>query len=98
MFAYKLVSSVLPRGTVAQARLASSLISNLHKSVEDLPMREAVRYTNNENLKISAAEFKAAAMAHANALLSHGIKTGDSILLWLPDYKQKVRNAFTFKH
>lgn len=89
MLANKLVCLVLPKGNV-QARMASSLISNLYKSVEELPMREAVRYTNKENMKMSAVEFKAAAAAHANALLSHGIKTGDSILVWLPDYKQKV--------
>lgn len=69
-------------------RAASALVSQINDSVAALPMREAVRYTN-KNMKWTAGEFLDFVDAHANALLEHGFKAGDTIALWLPDAAEK---------
>jgi hypothetical protein len=71
-----------------QMRMASALVSSFESSVNALPGREAVRYTDH-NIKWTAGEFKGYADAHANALLEHGFHSGDTIAVWLPEGAEK---------
>mmetsp|Transcript_3954 Transcript_3954/g.5482 ORF Transcript_3954/g.5482 Transcript_3954/m.5482 type:complete len:252 (+) Transcript_3954:2-757(+) len=79
----------LTRGVkIVRCRAVSSLVSQFDESVQKLPLREAVHYTK-KNLKWTADEFKFYCESHANALVDHRFKTGETIALWLPDSAEK---------
>jgi acyl-coenzyme A synthetase/AMP-(fatty) acid ligase len=59
------------------------------ESVQKLPMREAVRFKEN-NTKWTASDLKLHVDAHANALLEHRFKKGDKIALWMEPNQHKV--------
>jgi hypothetical protein len=69
-------------------RSASSLISGFERTVNDLPMREAMRYTE-KNLKWSAAEFKQFVDSQANGLIDVGFMKGETIAVWMKDGAEK---------
>jgi acyl-CoA synthetase (AMP-forming)/AMP-acid ligase II len=75
--------------TPASFRYASSLVTKFDTSISDLPLREAVRYTE-KNMKWTAKEFQRQAESHANALINLNlVKAGDIIAVWLPDSAEK---------
>jgi hypothetical protein len=74
--------------TDVSKRQISSLVSKFEASISELPMREAVRYTN-KNMKWSASELKKFVDSHANALLEQGFVQGERILLLLPESAEK---------
>merc|ERR1711988_1671170 len=69
-------------------RHASSLVQKFEDSVSALPLREAVRYTE-KNMKWSASELKGYVDSHANALIEHGFRSGEKILMYLPEGAEK---------
>lgn len=69
-------------------RQASSLVSKFNDSINSLPLREAVRYTE-KNLKWTAKEFNVYVDAHANALIDIKFMPGDTIAVWLPECAEK---------
>ena len=70
-------------------RHASSVMMQYEESVQKLPMREAVRFKEN-NTKWTASDLKLHVDAHANALLEHRFKKGDKIALWMEPNQHKV--------
>lgn len=81
-------SSMLPV-TFDKRFMASALLTKYEASVEQLPMREAVRYTSIKNGKWTATELKTKVDAHANGLLDIGINTGDTIGIWMDECPER---------
>ena len=75
-------------GCMSIMRHASSLVQKFEDSVSALPLREAVRYTE-KNMKWSASELKGYVDSHANALIEHGFRSGEKILMYLPEGAEK---------
>jgi len=75
--------------TPASFRYTSSLVTNFDTAISELPLREAVRYTD-KNMKWTALEFQRQVESHANALIDLNlVKNGDTIAVWLPDSAEK---------
>lgn len=72
----------------SQSRLMSTLINKLSVSVNELPMREAIRY-KEKNMKFTATQLLDHVTSHAAGLLEWGVAPGDTIGLWLPDKVEK---------
>lgn len=85
----KSISSAVAVHTAANR----AFVTNVIKSVNELPMREALRYTG-KNVKWTAQEFKSYADAHTGALLEYGFTTDDSIAVWLDDSAEKHVTIF----
>lgn len=69
-------------------RFVSTLINKLSASVNELPMREAIRY-KEKNMKLTANQLLDHVTSHAAGLLEWGVAPGDTIGLWLPDKAEK---------
>lgn len=81
-------SSVLPMA-FNKRFMASALLTKFEASVEQLPMREAVKYTSIKNGKWTATELKTKVDAHANGLLDIGINSGDTIGIWMDECPER---------
>eukprot|EP01039_Chlorochromonas_danica_P011252 gene11255-12551_t len=73
---------------ILPVRATSSFVQKLDASIQALPHREAVRY-EYKNQKFSAEQLNKYTEAHANALLEHGFKAGETILVWMPEIPEK---------
>ena len=62
--------------------------------VTSLPMRESVNYSNIENGKWTAGNFKGHVDSHANYLLDLGFTAGDTIAVWLDESPERVCNSY----
>mmetsp|Transcript_50056 Transcript_50056/g.140357 ORF Transcript_50056/g.140357 Transcript_50056/m.140357 type:complete len:251 (+) Transcript_50056:48-800(+) len=69
-------------------RYESTAVAKLDASLNELPMREAVRY-REKNLKWTANDFLKYCNAHANALAEYDYGPGQTVALWLPDCAEK---------
>mmetsp|Transcript_31986 Transcript_31986/g.23646 ORF Transcript_31986/g.23646 Transcript_31986/m.23646 type:complete len:258 (+) Transcript_31986:103-876(+) len=84
----KLVGTIRLTRSNGPSRFASSLVTKFDKSVESLPLREAVRYVSIKQ-KLTAKDFLDSAESHANALLDHGFKKDDVLAMWSVDGMEK---------
>ncbi|CAM9177986.1 unnamed protein product [Phaeothamnion confervicola] len=77
-----------PGATPAYARGLAVLSERLDAMDAELPMREAVRYVKG-NVKWTVADLKTHSDALACGLVDLGLKSGDSLLVFLPEGPEK---------
>jgi len=78
---------VVKRHPVFQASL-SSLVRAFDSAVNELPLREAVRYTEN-NIRMTSKQFKGYCDNHAKAMTDLDFSPGDRVAVWLPESAEK---------
>lgn len=77
------------QNTPVKRCMASALLTKIEECIEKVPMREAVKYNSIKNGKWTATELKTKVEAHANGLLDIGIKTGDTIGIWMDESAER---------